>query len=302
MKTVSSLLAPLAILLTTTIAHGQEADPPPFEVGSLEGGGTIPYGSPAPDYSFPGVARISFGGNNPGCTGTLISDQVIITARHCIYVAGTTQLKNRLSVTFRSTETCQASGPHYVRISNRTTYHHVKTTNSDEGDRARDVALIKLPSPVNCARQRITPISQDSVTGSYRVIPGWGLTLLTTSAAADKLYFVPPNRIKLTGSTNYTLNITDNLMLNGRPVTNPVCNADSGTGVFRMSSVANINKLELIGVIQHYTVSAGNPRPPGPDRPATERVDHCIKYGEYAVAARSDVLVSFIKAGLRHLQ
>ncbi|WP_420899403.1 trypsin-like serine protease [Paracoccus haematequi] len=303
MRTACRIFSVLAFIWSAWPALAQSSAPEEFDLEGFIGGGTIPYGNVAPDYSFPGVGRITFGGSNPGCTATLISDQVIITARHCIYVVGTTQLKRRISVTFRSTRRCGASGPHHARISRDTAYFHPKVVNNDdEGDRARDVALIKLPRAVDCPDERVVPVATTSDEGRYRTVSGWGLTLLTQSAAADRLYFVPPARLTLSDSTNFNLHLIDGLTLDGKRITNPVCNADSGAGVFRMINSSNLETLELIGIIQHYTVKLGAPPVPGPSRPATDRVAHCITYGQYAVAARTDALQSFIEAGLEYLQ
>lgn len=294
----------ILLVFATTVfgfapAVGQQNGAPDFQLGTFSGGPTIPYGNIAGKTTFPGVARISFDRNRPGCTGTLISDRILITARHCIYGQGT-KLKSALVVYFRESQECPQVGPLVVRISAENTYFHPRPQNGDnEGSAGKDIALVKLPKSAGCDGRRIVSVSSTFNSNNFHTIAGWGLTTATANFRADKLYFVPPHRITVAPLAATTLSIIDSYTVNGISVPNPVCNADSGAGVLRMINATNLQQLELVGVIQHYDVNLGSPKP---GSTSASRLEHCIRYGRRAVAARSASLINFINAGLERLQ
>jgi secreted trypsin-like serine protease len=155
MRTHRLLLAGLAAL-----ALGLPAVPAAASTG---GGGASPSvvgGTRAAQGEFPWMVRLSM-----GCGGALLTNQVVLTAGHCVNGSGA-----NTSITATLGVVDLQSGS---RIQVRSTFVR-RSPNYVSFDQGNDWALIKLASPVNLPLLRIAHnTSLDS--GTFTVM-GWGST------------------------------------------------------------------------------------------------------------------------------
>lgn len=264
---------------------------------------TIPPGDMAPDYAFPAVARLRFSfGSNPGCTGTLIAPHVLLTARHCI-LDDNNRFKTGRDVYFRATRQC----PEYydaLRLDADHTRFLPRTARrpngrwDDEGAQGRDMALIRLPNDVPCADVRVARRAANATAAPQRLlIAGWGLTMRTPDGVARQMMFLPSRRLSAAFSPA-SFELRHARFEDGTHVQNPVCNADSGAGVFLGNSDGGLETLLLIGVVSSYVPTGNSPSAPSLDAPPAARLDYCVRHGDYSIVGRTDAMRDFINQGL----
>ena len=122
----------------------------------------VTYGDPveAPQIEFPEVVPVWVGGKS-FCTGTLITQQVVLTAAHCVYgqagpfqisVGGSTLNNGRL-------------------IDIDATWYHPRY---DAAYNQNDIGLLHLKTPANVSRLGILPSQSLKSIGKKFLIVGWG--------------------------------------------------------------------------------------------------------------------------------
>ena len=130
---------------------------------SVPGGvSAVTYGDPveSPDVEFPEVVPIWVGGESL-CTGTLIEQQVVLTAAHCVY---------------------GEPGPFQISVGAKTlnggsvfdvdaTWYHPRY---DAAFKQNDIALLHLKTPANVARLGVLPSAKLKRLGNKFLIVGWG--------------------------------------------------------------------------------------------------------------------------------
>ncbi len=149
----------------------------------------VTYGDPveAPQMEFPEVVPVWVGGTSL-CTGTLITQQVVLTAAHCVYgqagpfqisVGGSTLNSGRL-------------------IDIDATWYHPRY---DAKYKQNDIGLLHLKTPANVSRLGKLPSKSLKSVGKKFLIVGWGadqngsitgklnrLTLNNQTAASKKIF------------------------------------------------------------------------------------------------------------------
>jgi len=180
----------------------------------------VTYGDPveAPQIEFPEVVPIWVGGTTL-CTGTLLTQQIVLTAAHCIYgqagpfqisVGGSTLKNGRL-------------------IDVDATWYHPRY---DATYNQNDIGLLHLKTLANVSRLGILPTGSLKSVGKKFLIVGWGtdqngsiterlhrLTLNDQSAASKKIFKGIYNPKTMIGAGRY---FPDEILYGGG------CTGDSG--------------------------------------------------------------------------
>ena len=127
------------------------------------------------DDSHPDVVALIRGGGRPGCTGTLISTNVVVTAAHCVEASSTTP-----EVFFGSDVTLpgQARAVSYVR----------RHPTFDRSTLANDLAIVVLDEPATIAPATLGTTALDSTfTGTSLRIVGFGRGQGSGAIAGSKM-------------------------------------------------------------------------------------------------------------------
>lgn len=267
-------VAALALsVFTGDVASSEETEAVVSEIIVPAPGDTITVGYPAEPYSFPSTAKMVLGRFNssasnpnweaqPGCTASLISPQVIITAQHCV-VDDRGQLEGRVSVRFRATERSTVQ-TQTIDLTTTNTFlkedaFSVLANGALQFNSANDLALVELVREVDDAQVRVVRVATQGDLATYdsAIFAGWGLQLATADGLALRLAYL--NDISLVGQTTFTspvLQFRRPATYQGQVVSAGVCNGDSGGPVFISPDGLNDNIL-LIGVIQGVSPSGG---------------------------------------------
>lgn len=304
-------------ILSLSTVRAQDDGAAPSE---SSGGETIPVGLPAAQDTFPSSARLrpynDFQEGN--CSGTLIHERIIITARHCVLSgAAPNALKSAVSVSLRSHTGCTDGGYSSGRF--RLTRSNVFTdmrpsmpTNpSDvhEVSQGKDLALILLPSTVPCANIRVAALYDGATRPRQISVAGFGLSLNLRKDAQGRLVARP-------GPTDWLLylsdgqlsirsgNLTDpvfqlqsdlTISYKGQNlrVSNPVCQGDSGGSFYALLADGS---LRLAGVIAAYQSIPDARTYTDPARQA----ENCLNF-PYAHITGISAKRSWINAGINQL-
>ncbi|MGQ0839732.1 S1 family peptidase [Actinokineospora sp.] len=135
-----------AVLAATTTAVPAAAGPP-----------RVVGGTPAVQGAYPWMVRLSM-----GCGGSLLTDEVVLTAAHCV---GGTGPNTRITATIGVVD---LRDPAAVVV--QSTYVH-RAPEYEGVTRGNDWALIKLARPVALPPVRLNPVP---VEGGELLIMGWG--------------------------------------------------------------------------------------------------------------------------------
>lgn len=185
----------------------------------------VTYGDPveSPQIEFPEVVPVWVGGRAL-CTGTIIQQQIVLTAAHCVYgergpfqiSVGGSKLKNGRLIDIDAT------------------WYHPRW---DERYIQNDIALLHLKSPANVSRLGNLPSSKMKTLGKKFLIVGWGqdqngsttgqlhrLSLNDQSATAAKVFESVYNPKTMLGAGRY---FRDEMLYGGG------CNGDSGGPLFQ---------------------------------------------------------------------
>lgn len=287
---------------------------------SRSGGETIPVGQPAPQDTFPSSVRLKsytfFTEGN--CSGTLIHERIIITARHCVLSRDSPNaLKSAISVSLRAHTACGDRGYDSKRF--RLTRSNVFTdlrpstqinpSDPHEVTQGKDVALVLLPSAVPCANIRVAALHDGASSPKQILVAGYGLSLNLRSDAQGKLVARPgPTdqllylsdgqlRIRAGNLTDQLFQLQSDLIIRyqGKSirVTNPVCQGDSGGSFYARHSDGS---LRLAGVIAAYQATAGAIEYDNP----VKQAENCLNF-PYAHIIGVPSKRSWINAGINQL-
>jgi hypothetical protein len=143
---------------------------------------TVPTGTVAATGMFPSAVRLILPGF--ACSGTLIHERVVITARHCVVTDPTTlALRSSLAVKLREVGGCRAYTSKTFSLNGSNVFMParaqgpVNSQDKYEVHKGRDVALVLLPESVPCADQRVVGIYQAGKPMDDGYVAGYGLTL-----------------------------------------------------------------------------------------------------------------------------
>lgn len=193
---------------TVAVASPVSASPAPQATPSIAGGTRAAAGE------FPFMARLSV-----GCGGTLYTQQIVLTAAHCVGRTGpTTSITATLGVV-----DLQSSS----RIQVKSTYVYTNPA------RTGDWALIKLARPVDLATLPIATTNQYN-NGTF-TITGWGATGEGASQSRYLLKAQVPFVSDSTCRREYSnLNSNEEICAGGLPQGGvDTCGGDSGGPMFR---------------------------------------------------------------------
>lgn len=196
------------MLALLTVSAALSSTPPPIVNGSLEEG-------------FPEAIAIgtSFGENTLSvCSGTLITDRLILTAGHC--GSGLPiELVTSLGVAFFGADIAAAYAelrfedyalhPGYVPLENGVTY----------GENDVSVLVLEEPASVEPAWLRLEPLSSEEAEGQEVISVGFGVNESGTSDGRKR-------------SATLVVDTLDEMFLSSRSQSNPdganICSGDSG--------------------------------------------------------------------------
>lgn len=133
----------------------------PAQAASDDPGTRVVGGSPAGDDDYPWAVHLSM-----GCGGSLITDQVVLTAAHCVSGTGA---NDDITVTHGGTDLDDPDLREY-----RSTYVHQSQTYAEDG--RGDWALVKLAEPVADAVTIPLAEAADLDEGPRFQVLGWGDT------------------------------------------------------------------------------------------------------------------------------
>lgn len=202
-----------------------------FLVSVTDGVSAVTYGDPveSPQVEFPEVVPIWVGGKSL-CTGTLIQQQVVLTAAHCIY---------------------GEPGPFQISVGAKTlnsgslidvdaTWYHPRY---DASFSQNDIALLHLKSSANVSRLGVLPLAKLKTLGKKFLIVGWGrdqnglvtgklnrLTLNDQTIAARRDFKGYYNPKTMVGAGRY---FTDEVLYGGG------CTGDSGGPLYQGAAGAS---------------------------------------------------------------
>jgi len=166
MKNYLSRIGLTTILATTAIGYSLQTSAADFEARII-GGNSIQHSD------VPYQVALFDGNNRQFCGGTLISDEWVLTAAHCVISSRPNQVKVRVGASNLTTNVGQT-----INVSQIITHERYRNYNITGG---YDIAVLKLSSP---ADSQYTPASIPDTDleasmaspGSRLKVSGWGLT------------------------------------------------------------------------------------------------------------------------------
>ena len=149
------VVAGAALAVTLVDAPAMAASPDPSASPNVVGGTRASQGE------FPWMVRLSM-----GCGGSLLTNQVVLTAAHCVSGTGS---NTSITATLGVVDLQSSSA---IKVKSKYVYRSPQYVNYDRGN---DWALIKLASPVNGVPLITLATSTSANTGNFTIM-GWGST------------------------------------------------------------------------------------------------------------------------------
>lgn len=262
---------------------GAEAVPPPSP------GGTITVVTHAPAGAYPSVVKIVPGGfrsrprneawqGEPGCTGVLIGERVVLTSQHCLFelapVGGQAMPHGELALRFREVG---ASGVHSqtLRLSRANVALMAGAIQQDAAGRIRlnrggtidwagccDLAMLLLDEPVPRADLRAARVASSVDLSTYGdlILTGYGMQLMDLDGrpiGRRLLGFLYGPRVDLRfvegNATTSRFGMRSTIMVRGQPVSAGLCSGDSGGPVF-MARPGAASDMVVVGINHAVTI------------------------------------------------
>ncbi|PHO03750.1 hypothetical protein CSC82_09185 [Rhodobacteraceae bacterium 4F10] len=258
-----------------------------------------------PKGAYAGVARLLYKKqSNKGefvCTATLIEPQILLTAQHCVRNKEG-KLHKYIKVKFPKT---YASRMHYQEVkltSFNTALHKDGLKKGGNGkikwSQTSDLALVRLNEPVPDAKDRLTPLLQESQikTNSMKIFVGYGMQYINyqTEKIGGKRVFASITSdevaMKIVGG-NYrkkSFRVAGQVEVNGEILSVALCNGDSG-GPFLLANPASPSSSLVVAGVNHAVLNGYSP-------------EACAKPGNVSHIVGILGNMDFINAGIKKLQ
>lgn len=218
-------------------------------------GATVTLGRAALKGEYPSTVRLTlyFRPQNgrirrSSCTGTIIHEDVVVTAAHCVVARGA-----RLEAFDVNFGASLVSNQAYIRtmVSRRNVIVHRDYGRMD----GADIALIRLSSSIPrdiAPPARLGSFSSFTEGYAYPIVAGWGRTVTSFSpfrmAAPDRLLFASVNYVTRPQEGDLEIRTERTVRVYGKELTVGACYGDSGGPQYAAQDPDATNDLVLMGV------------------------------------------------------
>ena len=146
---------------------------------------------PDTQHQFKSVVKILFNGGRNSCSGTLISETIILTASHCLISSGN-QFRKDIKISLRNKEGEKSIIPAYDPKHSNIHPQYMDSLNDEDlnGIKASayyDIAYLELIKPLDPKKFHFSKINLDSNWQKSATIVGFGLTQSPKSLCLDSI-------------------------------------------------------------------------------------------------------------------
>lgn len=200
-------------------------------------------GFPAVKYSIPWQVGLASDGNVLDCGGTLVNNQWIVTAGHCLYQSGVVTAY----MGFYFMKDIKTPSKRTAIKASKLIIH----PNYNDNNRANDIALLKLLKPVTFndkIQPACLPTTNMATVGRAAMVSGWG-TITVAGKLPDRLMAVIVPITKFSNCKNVDAYLNPELQICAGNTTKPVkdsCDGDSGGP---LSLLDDQKRFTLVGIV-----------------------------------------------------